>query len=742
MIPLPKGYYAVASDFENAPKDTFTYKGVTYAVEVGINLFATPHEADAAAKEIPETVLDGLNYECFEAPVLLFSKGTHDTKRLYLSGSRYLLGQGAGVNPNLPITDVMEGSQLNPERGAEEETVFKGSHVEFKTSRAHIYVIDGVTLYKACIWDGRRKGDVPVFFTCLRNVIYTGPCSGYVHRIFGPDEDSKTHREVLIENCRVKDLDALGGCGCFLWVCGAKVTLDGLYYDTCNHLFGLTDTLYAWSNVAKNTPVTKYTIKNSYFRHIDEENSITIATKEIGKRSVHLNVLNTTFVDASMQGRPVFCPELANDNCIMTVRDSTFIDTRGNDVAIMVKGKGRAIKIENTEFKGFQKEWDALPIVRLHAPDYIKNRKTNWTTATEDPHRVIGTDKADFTALDVRYEGKKAYYGDQHTHTDCGGRSDGTYPMKDWVARMNEIGLDFAFVVDHRQMRGFFLPEWDTDRFVYGTEPGGAITDLKAPRGGASGFHYNMLFKDKYDLALLLANFPEYKFEGDELTGKFGYPKFTRERFDQLVAYIHKLGGMIVHPHPASIMCSDAPEDYSFGEHTYFETLYGTLTSRDSFQNYKVWCRMLDAGLHVYTAGGSDTHAAPSNAVVSTFYCAERTGRAAFDCMKTADYTVGGIGFKMCIDGKPMGSELTYREGMKLTLRVDDYFKPNMKDNTVYELRILTDKGLAYASLFSGKEPQAISLEVQKRRFYRAEVFDLTHGYRVAVGNPIWLDKE
>ena len=52
-----------------------------------------------------------------------------------------------------------------------------------------------------------------------------------------------------------------------------------------------------------------------------------------------------------------------------------------------------------------------------------------------------------------------------------------------------------------------------------------------------------------------------------------------------------------------------------------------------------------------------------------------------------------------------------------------------------------TDKGLAYASQFDGKEEQALTLAVQDRAYYRAEVIDLTHGYRVAVGNPIGLDK-
>ena len=111
MLSLPRGYYAVAADFENAPKDTFTYKGVTYAVEEGVNLFATALEADAAASETPEAVLEGLDYDHFEAPVLLFSKGVHSTKRLLLRGARYLLGEGAGINPNLPVTDPLVGGE-------------------------------------------------------------------------------------------------------------------------------------------------------------------------------------------------------------------------------------------------------------------------------------------------------------------------------------------------------------------------------------------------------------------------------------------------------------------------------------------------------------------------------------------------------------------------------------------------------------------------------------------------------
>ena len=131
MLQLPRGYYAVAADFENAPKDQFTYKGVTYAVEEGVNLFATAPEADAVATEIPDTVLEGLDYERFEAPVLLFSVGTHRIDNFNPVASRYVLGEKAGVNPNLTPKKFGDLPPLNPERAdAEAESVLYGGNAQ------------------------------------------------------------------------------------------------------------------------------------------------------------------------------------------------------------------------------------------------------------------------------------------------------------------------------------------------------------------------------------------------------------------------------------------------------------------------------------------------------------------------------------------------------------------------------------------------------------------------------------
>ena len=745
MQQLPRGYYAVVADFGNAPKDTFTYKGVTYVVKEGENLFGTLHDAATAAVEIPDTVLEGLDYECFEAPVILCGRGLHQVDSFAFRASCYLLGEGACVSPNVPTENMLEPPALNESRAdLEKETIIKGGH-DFGTIYVDIavelLVLDGVSMRNESLCDARTTTGKNTHIV-LRNINYIYPC-GKTLNSFSPQ--CVFRREVTMEHLRLQNFDDLSYGGIFIGSNGgvARLTIDDLCYDTTEQLFGFSTISRNICTPVENEERTEYVISNSYFRNACGENGIATVCDNIGDRAFDLTFDHCVFVDASREGEAVLQPDLPTEKCTLTVRDSIFLDRRKNKAIIAYSGEGKSILLENCEVEGFESIAVAVPAPPEKAPDHVKVYRRDWTTDTSDPHRVIGTAKADFAALDTRYEGKKAYYCDQHTHTWCGGTSDGSYPMDQWVAAMDELKLDFAIIVDHCQMRGFFLPEWDTDRFVYGTEPSANITDLTACRIGSSAyssFHYNMLFPHEHGLAMLLANFPEYGFTGDRLTGTFGYPKFTRERFEELVAYIHKIGGMIVHPHPTTMMASFDTLDYYFGEHTYLETLYSYPSSHASFRNYDIWVKILNLGKHMYASGGSDTHWNPSNAVVSTMYCSERTGKACFDCMKSGDYTVGGFGMKMCIDGQPMGSELAYRDGMKLTLRIDDYFAPNMMENTAYELRIYTDEGLAYASMFSGKEPQALSLEVQKRRYYRAEVFDLTHRCRVAVGNPIWLD--
>ena len=750
MKKLPIGYYAVQSDFENAPKDRFSYKGITYEVEEGVNLFKNLREVFLNMNDsLPEEVIEGLSYESFSSPVVLFSSGKHSVgvthkERAPIERSIILLGEGAGVSPNVFSDDPKEAPKLNSERATENETILCGGYdfgiLRIASPKVEEVIIDGVSFDNARFADYREDSpecDVKYIF---RNIIHISPCGHTFYIAAHYTKDCKYHREIRFENIRLEDFFDCAYGGAFASVSADRIVLDGVCCDGTTQVFGFTGINLKGANCVFNADRTVFEINNCYFSKFTAENGIAFGRSDYEGRAFELYVNNTTFVDASRVGDSPLNPHLDNEKCKLRINGCHFIDTRSNDAAICLSGDGKDIIIENTTFEGFANESKVAAKPITEAPDFIENRKENWVTETADPHTVIGTDSADYSDIEAYYEGCKAYYGDLHVHTDCGHESDGKFPMKDWPARMDEIGIDFVVVVDHRQMRGYFLPEWDEERFIMGTEPAGGITDLKDAT--SSWFHYNMIFPHKYGLAMVLANFPEFEFKGDELLGRFKYPSFTRERFFELTKYIQSIGGMMVHAHPACLMASPNPLDYYFGEHSYFEAMPWGRGSHCGFRSHDIWVKMLDAGVHVYASGGSDTHGAPANRSVATFYSREKSGKAFFDIMHSADYAVGGVGMKMFIDGNPIGSELVWKEGMTLSLCLDDFYKNWFAENTAYELRIFSDEGLAYSSLYNGKMPQKISLKVEKRRFYRVEIFDVTNGWYIGLSNPIWLDKK
>ncbi len=749
MLQLPKGYYAVQCDFENAPKDTFTYKGVTYAVKEGENLFASIHDANPKATEIPDTVIEGLDYESFTTPVVLFSKGFHNNTfdRFTFDHSLTVLGEGACINPNVPSEDPLAPPERNPLRAEENETLIKGSYWFGKvfitnSNSPETVIVDGISSRAISFRDYRDDGNGDAF-VAFRNVIHVSPC-GYVLYYFDqPKKDSLLHREIELKNIRVDNYDDYGYGTNFGSIVARKATLENIYYNCTEQNFGPTSMTKGAANCEQNSERSEMIISNCYFSNFKGINGVATSTRGQEDKIFDLTVKDSVFVDACRVNESPLNPHVPNDESKLTVTGCRFVDTRGKvDTAISVYGSMKNVTVSDCTFRGFKNDVGQVPPLPTVAPDYIENRAENWCSGTEDAHTVVGTDNADFTKLDALYEGTKAYYGDQHVHTACGGTSDGSFPMDKWVEAMDEKDVDFAIIVDHRQMRGFFLPEWNEERFVMGSEPGTSLKGLTDVHFGQNSIHYNMLVPHKYGLAMIMANFPEFEFRGDELTGSYKYPGFTKERFLELTAYIQSIGGMMVHPHPKTMLASDNVLDYYIGEHTHLETIYGARGTGATFKNYELWVALLAEGKHIYASSGSDTHGKVSNAALSTFYTKKRHSSDFFEEMRRGNYTAGEVGIKMCINGNVMGSEVKYEEGMKLTLRMDDFYKHALKENTVYELRIVTDKGVAYASRCNGKLPQAVELEVQRRDFYRAEIYDITHCEWVAHGNPIWLEYE
>lgn len=109
------------------------------------------------------------------------------------------------------------------------------------------------------------------------------------------------------------------------------------------------------------------------------------------------------------------------------------------------------------------------------------------------------------------YEGCTAYHGELHDHSASGGTSDGKCTLSEWTARLAELKMDFAAILDHRQVRHMYLPEWKDGLFIPGTEPGTKIDDCAAR---IPHMHYNILLPERGELEKLLAEFPEYEFTG------------------------------------------------------------------------------------------------------------------------------------------------------------------------------------------------------------------------------------
>ncbi len=352
-----------------------------------------------------------------------------------------------------------------------------------------------------------------------------------------------------------------------------------------------------------------------------------------------------------------------------------------------------------------------------------------------DKHTVC--DNISYEPLDGLYTGRTAYYGDFHCHTNSGGTSDGKLAPSSWLAGMKELKIDFMGIMDHKQVRHLYLDEFDPEFFIYGTEPGGRWTEPEL------SFHYLMIFPHRDSLLNVLKAFPDvYNFNGTVEDGTYSYNKIERKRFFEVVKYVQKLGGVVVHAHPKQVMKSDNIDDYYFGDGSVIEIIYTknppTISNQATKNNYKLWMDMLERGYKVINTATNDSHYNPTIISLNTVYSDRKQGSAYVEYLKSGDLNSGYIGIKMSIDSTPVGSTVKYKPGMKLYIKLEDAHSFRFDKSENYRLDILTDKGVA----FSGKIdfPYKIALSVEKRKFYRAVIIRESDGAPAAIGNPIWLE--
>lgn len=352
----------------------------------------------------------------------------------------------------------------------------------------------------------------------------------------------------------------------------------------------------------------------------------------------------------------------------------------------------------------------------------------------EDKHRVI--EEADFTPLDKLYEGRKAYYGDFHAHTDSGGTSDGKFPPEAWLPGLKEYKIDFVGIMDHKQIKHMYLDCFDPEYIVCGSEPGGSWNDPY------HGFHYLMIVPERECLKRVIENFPDvFEYTGGN-DGTFVYKRIDRSRFFEIVEAIRGEGGNVIHAHPKQKMKSDEPGDYYFGEGTGIEIIYTkspfTIANEDTQNNYRLWLDMLERGFKVINTASSDSHYQPMLLGLNTVYSHEKNGRAYVEYLHRGDLNSGFFGIKMCIDDIPVGSTGKYKENSRLLIKIEDYHPYRFDENEKYRIDVLSDKGLVYTDII--ELPFKVAIKVEKRMFYRAVIIRESDGAPVAIGNPIWLD--
>ncbi|MBQ8551892.1 MAG: hypothetical protein IJ428_03655 [Clostridia bacterium] len=345
----------------------------------------------------------------------------------------------------------------------------------------------------------------------------------------------------------------------------------------------------------------------------------------------------------------------------------------------------------------------------------------------------------DIAFLDGLYSGRRAFFGELHDHAKTGGTSDGQRTLEHWKGAMEALKMDFGTILDHKQVRHMYLPEWEDGTFIGGTEPGANILDIVCQK---PNLHYNMIFAEPAPLEALLEEFQEYRFTGGK-EGHFIYPGFTTPRFCELIDAVKAHGGFFVHPHPKQQLISDDPLHYWYRDETGIEVFYtgDANNGRDyTAENYELWTTLLAMGKRLWACAGGDGHACADDRALTTIYAEEKKNASYIFHLREGDFTAGAVGIKMCIGDMKMGGICGF-DGKRLVLSVGDFHVSVADSVHKYCVKLLSDEGEVFSEEVSCTEPAYFAIDVEDKKFYRAEVYDLSRGKLIALGNPIWNEK-
>ena len=416
---------------------------------------------------------------------------------------------------------------------------------------------------------------------------------------------------------------------------------------------------------------------------------------------------------------------------------------------------------------------DILQLLSDHIYEYHAHAKTlqNFMDKWDD-RGLTGSDwnfdyqvPAAVIALQKQYAGTTAYHGELHDHADTGGTSDGNYTLTEWLTGMKQLDMDFAAIVDHKQYLHMELPEWDNKYFIGGSEAMAMPKDLAAAT--QTKMHFNMIFHDPMDLKAAVeeydALYPNAGFRHytDATTGEWHFTYLqgfeanasgtgvavncrpTKAQMAQLVEIVRKHNGLFVHVHPKSsdYIKSTDPLDYWYADYTGLEVYYTIWSDRNSTatkNNYKLWTDLLKLGKKVWATAGNDEHAMPSDKALSTIYSTVQDAQEFVERAAVGNFTAGAAGVRMVVGDQVMGYETDFT-GKELAFSVGDFHSSVYDPTHTYEAVLIADEEVVGRWEISCEKTFYHTAEADASvDYYRVEVYDLTTGEMLALGNPIW----
>ena len=365
--------------------------------------------------------------------------------------------------------------------------------------------------------------------------------------------------------------------------------------------------------------------------------------------------------------------------------------------------------------------------------------------------------------LKEQYTGTMAYQGELHDHAATGGTSDGHNTLTEWLTGMQQLDMDFAAIVDHKQYLHMELPEWDNKYFIGGTELAVGVSDLAAATQNKA--HINLIFYDPMDLKATIEAYDAYDSKGgfkaqwyaEDYSGTdaaklaggwhfeylFGATAPTKADMAKLVQLTKENNGVFVHVHPksGSYIKSTNPLDYWFEDYTgleVFYTIYSNRTSTATKNNYKLWTDLLLLGKKVWATAGNDEHAAPANKALSTIYSPVQNAKDFVESLSVGNFTAGPVGVQMVVGDQVMGYETDFT-GKQLAFRIGDFHSTVYEPTHNYQAVLIADEEELHRWDISCEEAFYYNCEADASvGYYRVEVYDMTTGEMLALGNPIW----